>query len=298
MEIKIDGGVNELTDLISQIEKKYGVKAIVSKDMEEIVSNLEYQFGTNRRPRLGYKRRLEGLLHTPDWVMKFMKRIAKMESVLGIQSQMGCTMSDRIQNLAKVLNIEFSFDFPLDGRIDTLWTVLKNKGMLNESNVMGVKPDEFKSSEDSDAYKRSVEQLKQAETDMYRSELLEKFQKFLDSQEELVYDTKNMLDILPYILQLQAQKAAVYGRSYCRHGDLSIFLNTERKWDRISNIMDKAMTEGTDYLYSDKSGTATETFVDTIVDLASYSLLWLGYINENHPELFQRFIKDNKLNLE
>lgn len=123
--------------------------------------------------------------------------------------------------------------------------------------------------------------------------VLQNFQKFMERHPQPSVDTQNMLKLLPAILELQAQKASVYGRSYCRHGDLSIFLNAERKWDRISNIMEKAMKNGTESLY--QTGTPTETFVDTVVDLASYGLLWVGYIMENHPEAFQKFLESNGL---
>lgn len=123
--------------------------------------------------------------------------------------------------------------------------------------------------------------------------LLQGFEEFVERHPQMAPDTQNMLKLLPAILELQAQKAAVYGRSYCRHGDLSIFLNTERKWDRISNIMEKVMKSGTEALY--QSGTPTETFMDTVVDLASYGLLWVGYIMETHPEVFQKFLEDNGL---
>lgn len=110
-------------------------------------------------------------------------------------------------------------------------------------------------------------------------------------------DIQNIMKILPYILKLQQQKSAVYGRSYCRHGELSIFFNTERKWDRILNIIEKRMEEGnTKSLHTKDSGTPTETFFDTIIDLASYSLLWVGYIVENNPEILDQFISANRLN--
>ena len=109
-------------------------------------------------------------------------------------------------------------------------------------------------------------------------------------------DFTNIIEILPVILELQLQKSSVYGRSYCRHGDLSIFFNTERKWDRIVNIMEKAIATGkVQNLYSDESGTPTETFFDTVVDLASYSLLWLGYIAEHNPQIVKSFMETNKL---
>ena len=107
-------------------------------------------------------------------------------------------------------------------------------------------------------------------------------------------DFSNLVKILPAILELQLQKSSVYGRSYCRHGELSIFFNTERKWDRLLNIMEKAMKNNSiSDLHSE--GTATETFFDTLVDLASYSLLWIGYIVEQDPSTLEKFIKANKL---
>ena len=119
--------------------------------------------------------------------------------------------------------------------------------------------------------------------------------RIFDKNKENV-DIVNVLNILPAILELQAQKASVYGRSYCRHGDLSIFFNTERKWDRILNIMEKAIAKGeVNKLYGE--GTPTESFFDTVVDLASYSLLWVGYIYENHREVFDKFIEENGLTL-
>ena len=126
-----------------------------------------------------------------------------------------------------------------------------------------------------------------------KPDLLSGFKQFLEYHPQLTPDAQNMLRVLPMLLELQAQKSAVYGRSYCRHGDLSIFLNVERKWDRISNIMEKAMKGGTDSLY--ETGTPTETFVDTVVDLASYGLLWIGYIMETQPEAFQKFMESNGL---
>lgn len=131
--------------------------------------------------------------------------------------------------------------------------------------------------------------------DTIKKELLEEFKKYLDSQKELSIDNINMMRFIPYLLRLQNQKSLIYGRSYCRHGDLSIFLNTERKWDRISNIMDNAIKSGMDTLYSDESATPTETFVDTVVDLASYGMLWASYIMENHTKEFQEFVESNKV---
>ena len=106
-------------------------------------------------------------------------------------------------------------------------------------------------------------------------------------------DTLNVAKVFPYLLELQKQKGSYYGRSYCKHGHLSIFMNLERKWDRLANIIEMCIQTGMkDFL---KEGSPTETVVDTIADLATYSLLWLGYIQENNPELIDKFIKSNGL---
>lgn len=128
-----------------------------------------------------------------------------------------------------------------------------------------------------------------------KREILSRFEDYLASQDELSQDNLNVLAILPELLRLQNEKSLIYGRSWCKHGELSAFFNLERKWDRIQNIMEHAMVEGTDYVHSDKASTPTETFTDTIADLANYSLMWVGYIKEKYPEEWQSFVEANKL---
>lgn len=125
--------------------------------------------------------------------------------------------------------------------------------------------------------------------------LVQGFQDYVDRQSYLCPDNVNLMEIFPQLLKLQNDKGRVYGRSYAKHGDVSIFLNVERKFDRISNIMDRAMREGLNTLHSEASSTATETFLDTVVDLGLYSLMWVGYIKDEFPEEYQRFLTANNL---
>lgn len=125
--------------------------------------------------------------------------------------------------------------------------------------------------------------------------LVQGFQDYVDRQSHLCPDNVNLMEIFPQLLKLQNDKGRVYGRSYAKHGDVSIFLNVERKFDRISNIMDRAMREGLNTLHSEVSSTATETFLDTVVDLGLYSLMWVGYIKDEFPEEYQRFLTANNL---
>lgn len=130
---------------------------------------------------------------------------------------------------------------------------------------------------------------------MNTDELLYGFKDFIDSVDSFTQDNQNMFELFPAMLELQTQKGNVYGRSYCKHGEPSIFMNVERKFDRISMIMERAMQEGMDTLYSGKGDTPTETFLDTVVDLANYSCLWAGFIIENHPEVWEKFLRNNRL---
>lgn len=132
-------------------------------------------------------------------------------------------------------------------------------------------------------------------TDELKSNLLKGFEDYLNSQTELCVDNINLLEMIPKFLKLQNTKGLVYGRSYCRHGDTSIFFNVERKFDRISNIMERVMVEGMHTLHSEASSTPTETFLDTVVDLGMYGLLWAGYIKELYPKEYEKFISSNKL---
>ena len=79
----------------------------------------------------------------------------------------------------------------------------------------------------------------EVQKDVNKQELVQGFQAYVDGQPQLCPDNVNLMKIFPQLLKLQNDKGRVYGRSYAKHGDVSIFLNVERKFDRISNIMDR-----------------------------------------------------------
>ena len=127
-----------------------------------------------------------------------------------------------------------------------------------------------------------------------KEQLKKSIVEYIDNADMCV-DNVNILQMLPFLLKLQNDKARLYGRSWCKHGDMSAFFNIERKWDRISNIMENAMENGLETLHSKESATATETFLDTVVDLGLYGLMWSGFIAEKHPEEFDAFMESNHL---
>ena len=225
--------------------------------------------------------------HLPEDRYEHMKKIQEMERYCGIiiphnqSTNIGSRLAGLFRHFKLITLLCEPFSGTFSERVDTLWSVYQNDKNKGETSLGAV---------EAKIYNEGVNKV--------QHQYLDKFVKLIgDMKGDVPVDMGNILEFLPHLLKLQAQKSAVYGRSYARHGDLSVFLNTERKWDRISNIMDKAMKEGTDFLYSDKAGTVTETFLDTVVDLASYALLWVGYIKETHPEAFQKFLDDNHLDI-
>lgn len=128
-----------------------------------------------------------------------------------------------------------------------------------------------------------------------KDSIIKEYENYVKSQDKLYPDGLNAHKVVTAILNLQHDKEAVYGQSWRKYGNMSAFLNVARKWDRIDNIMRNAMENGMNILFSDEAGTAQETFLDTVVDLASYSLLWVGYLASEHPDMWQKFLESNRL---
>jgi hypothetical protein len=134
--------------------------------------------------------------------------------------------------------------------------------------------------------------------DEIKDNIIIDYETYVKSQEKLYPDGLSVHKVLTAILNLQHDKEAVYGQSWRKYGNMSAFMNVARKWDRIDNIMRNAMENGMHIIFSEEAGTAQETFLDTVVDLASYSLLWVGYIANEHPDMWQRFLESNRLTQE
>ena len=115
--------------------------------------------------------------------------------------------------------------------------------------------------------------------------------KNLLSRNDLCVDSQNVLEIMPDLIKLQNDKANLYGRSWCKHGEISAFFNIERKWDRFQNIMEKCLDNGVNNTIYD-SEENTDVFIDTVLDLTAYTSMLLGYIKENHPDEYKRFMEN------
>ena len=137
--------------------------------------------------------------------------------------------------------------------------------------------------------------MSKEELEKRKSELLQGMKEYLDSQDDLCVDNIEIMELFPKLLKLQNQKGLIYGRSYIKYGETSIFMNISRKFDRVENIMKKAMENGTKSLHGDGSSTPTETMLDTVVDMGLYSIMWAAYIKEQYPEEYDKFLSINGL---
>lgn len=105
---------------------------------------------------------------------------------------------------------------------------------------------------------------------------------YVNSQTEIREDNLLLAVVFPLLAELQYRKEGSYGRSWCKRGELDIFFNTARKFDRIENIMLKGA--------KDEVG---ESHADTVADLTNYGLLWMTYILREKPALFFDWLKNN-----
>lgn len=82
---------------------------------------------------------------------------------------------------------------------------------------------------------------------------------------------------------VQYSKEGTYGDSWRKRGELEVFFNLARKFDRLENIV----LNGS----KDEVG---EPYVDTVGDSANYGLLWMTLILRQDPDLFLSWVESNK----
>lgn len=82
--------------------------------------------------------------------------------------------------------------------------------------------------------------------------------------------------------RLATAKNVNYDNSYSKRGILSIFFNLERKWERI----DKQIFSGKSLV-----DLTTETFLDTCIDLAAYSMKMCAWICTRRPDLYLKLLR-------
>ncbi len=94
----------------------------------------------------------------------------------------------------------------------------------------------------------------------------------------------NMAALCTVLQSLEYQKTLTYKDSWKKRGELvSIFGNLARKWDRLE-----------DMLLNNSAPQKSETKIDTVADLAVYCIKYLGWLAEQDPDGFRRWVQSVK----
>lgn len=118
--------------------------------------------------------------------------------------------------------------------------------------------------------------------------LMKKFEKIVDKYLNTFpcgdkYIGDILENVIPECIELAIEKGKAYGHSFCKYGNYGIFMNLARKTDRIENYARVAMNTHVDIMDVNNT-THDEGVIDTIQDLANYSMLWLSYINQERSK--------------
>lgn len=117
-------------------------------------------------------------------------------------------------------------------------------------------------------------------------------------------DNTNIPPILSALIAIQYDKEGSYGSSWKGKGEYrGIMSNIDRKYDRLDKMTDdelkglnKTLAEQEKMLekdYHTHSQEIGESKVDAIADLVNYGILYLTYVRENYPKVFQVWLEHN-----
>lgn len=126
--------------------------------------------------------------------------------------------------------------------------------------------------------------------------------KWLDGLESRP-DNDKLAPIVTLLMAIQYDKEGFYGSSWKGKGEYrGIMANIDRKYDRLDKMTHDEI-EGAiptlglleDHLVKDRftKEQVGESKVDAVADLANYCLLYLTYIKENYPNVFQVWVDKN-----
>lgn len=113
---------------------------------------------------------------------------------------------------------------------------------------------------------------------------------------EVLPDNSALPELVTMLLALQHSKEIYYGSSWSGKGEYrGVVSNLDRKYDRLDKIITGEL-QGTipvltkkEYkdLTEEEKISLRETKIDSVADLASYSLLYLSYLKKTYPGAFE-----------
>jgi hypothetical protein len=101
---------------------------------------------------------------------------------------------------------------------------------------------------------------------------------------------KDVENIFKALLPFHEARERTYNLSFAKRGEVMVWGNLGRKYDRIDGLISKVLIDG-------QEGT---TLIDTLVDLAIYALKWVAVIKVIRPAdleewVLTQYVKDTKM---
>lgn len=116
-------------------------------------------------------------------------------------------------------------------------------------------------------------------------------------------DNSKLPEIMEMLLAIQYVKEKDYGSSWKSRGEYrGIVPNIDRKYDRLDKMTQdeisgktKTLAELEELVVNNKiqSQDVGESKIDAIADLTNYCLLYLTYVKENYPNVFEIWKEKN-----
>lgn len=87
--------------------------------------------------------------------------------------------------------------------------------------------------------------------------------------------------LMDFLAPFHDERERTYKRSFAKRGEVGVWMNLARKYDRFDAIAPNVLLNGADGV----------TLVDTLVDTAMYSLKWLAVIEKVRPEDLEKWVE-------
>lgn len=136
------------------------------------------------------------------------------------------------------------------------------------------------------------------------SKLLEPLS-WVNEIEETRPDNSKLFPVVAALLAVQYDKEGTYGSSWVGKGEhRGIMPNIDRKYDRLDTMTAneiegkiKTLRQLEDEFVSmgdgDREIATAESKIDAVADLANYCLLYMTYIRDNYPKMYNAWFENN-----
>lgn len=118
-------------------------------------------------------------------------------------------------------------------------------------------------------------------------------------------DNSKLFPVVSALMAVQYDKEGAYGSSWVGKGEhRGIMPNIDRKYDRLdtmtaneiegrSKTLSQLESDFSNMSNSEKEAATAESKIDAVADLANYCLLYMTYIKDNFPKMYNAWFEKN-----